>query len=83
MKKLISDWFNTGKNQRIPNEDDASWMDLIRDDLSQLTYTNSAFRNRNKSILHWRPFKAFSPSMLKTGPTPLIRQIVRRVTKKL
>lgn len=71
-------WLNKNKNQRIPNEDNASWIELIRDDLSQVTHSDSAFNNNSTSLLTWRPFKAFSPQMIQTGPTPLIRQIIRR-----
>jgi hypothetical protein len=74
----LYDWFNTGKNQRVPNEDHATWSDLIKDDLSQLTHSDSAFHIKHTTILTWRPFKAFSPKMVKTGPTPLIRQIIKR-----
>lgn len=72
-------WWNRGKNMRVPNEDNASWSKLIKDDMSQLTHTDRAYESKKTSILSWRPFKAFSARMLETGPSPLVRQLVKRI----
>ena len=75
----LREWFNRGKNLRVPNEDTATWGELIKDDLSQLTHSNRAYSTGSTSVWSWRPLKAFSPEMFSTGPTPLVRQIVRRI----
>jgi hypothetical protein len=71
-------WLNKNKNQRVSNEDNASWYELIIDDLSQLTHTDLAFSNNSTTLFTIRPFKAFTPKMVATGPTPLIRQLILR-----
>ena len=74
----FKEWWNKGRNERIPNENCASWKTLISDDLNQITLSDSAFKENKTGIIHWRPLKAFSPEMFRTGPTPLVRQIVER-----
>lgn len=80
---MILKWFNKNKNQRISNEDNAIWIVLIKDDLSQLTHSDMAFNSNSTSLLTLRPFKAFTPKMIATGPTPLIRQIILRTFCKI
>lgn len=74
----VIEWWNLGRNIRVPDENRASWVQLLKDDFSQLTYSDSAFVSGSRDILSLRPFKAFSPKMVSTGPTPLVRQIVER-----
>lgn len=76
--KTLAKWWETGKNVRVPDEDNAPWLTLIRDDLGQLTYSDMAFESGKISIWEWRPLYAFTPKMLKTGPTPLVRQLFQR-----
>ena len=71
-------WWNTGRNLRVPMENTASIKDLFLDDISQITRSNKAFSEGAKGIRGWRPLKAFSGDMLKTGPTPAVRQFVER-----
>ena len=71
-------WWNTGRNLRVPMENTASIKDLFLDDMSQITRSNKAFSEGAKGIRGWRPLKAFSGNMLKTGPTPAVRQAVER-----
>ena len=79
----IKHWWDIGRNDRVPNENEASWVQLIQDDLSQLTHSDRAFQEGKTSVWSLRPLKAFSPRMLQTGPTPLVRQLVERPFKFL
>ena len=76
-------FYNKGRNVRFPNESKAKLIDLIKDDFSQVTYSDSAFKSGKKGFFNLRPFKAFSLDMMKTGPTPLTRQIIERPFKSL
>lgn len=85
MKKLrgyqsggIVDWWNKGRNVRVPSENTATWRDLMADDAKQLTRTNKAFKSGAGGVKGWRPLKAFTPEMVKTGPTPAVRQAFER-----
>ena len=73
-----NNYFNLGRNVRIPNEDTASFRKLFKDDLSQVTRTDKGFQAGDKSLKSFRPLKAFSSDMLSTGPTPLVRQTAER-----
>ena len=74
-----NNYFNLGRNVRIPNEDTASFRTLLKDDLSQVTRTDKAFKEGATGIKGFRPIKAFAdPNMRATGPTPLVRQTVER-----
>ena len=75
---ILGDWFNKGKNVRIPGEDKASWKTLGKDSLKQLTRSDAAFKAGKTGLSTLRPLKAFTPSMLATGPEPLTRQLVNR-----
>jgi hypothetical protein len=79
----IKSWWNTGRNMRVPNENYASWKQLLKDDLKQLTRTNRSFERGDTGIVGWRPLMAFSPKMLKTGPTPAVRQLFERPFRTL
>jgi hypothetical protein len=74
----LKDWWNKGRNERVPNENEASWKELMDDDKKQLTRTDKSFKSGEKGIKGWRPHKAFSPKMIKTGPTPAVRQAFER-----
>ena len=71
-------YFNLGRNIRIPNENTASFSKLFKDDLSQVTRTDKAFKEGATGVKGFRPLKAFTPDMLSTGPTPLVRQTAER-----
>ena len=81
--KDLKNIYNTGRNVRFPNENSARMIDLIKDDFSQVTRSNKAFKEGSKSIRSLRPLKAFTPNMMKTGPTPLFRQSVERPFRAL
>ncbi len=74
----LKDWWSKGRNERVPNENEASWKELMDDDKKQLTRTDKSFKSGEKGIKGWRPHKAFSPKMIKTGPTPAVRQAFER-----
>ena len=74
-------WWNRGRNLRVAGENTARWFGkngLMADDAKQITRTNKAFRSGATGIRGWNPFKAFTPDMVKTGPTPAVRQAFER-----
>jgi len=75
---VLGDWWNKGKNVRIPGENKASWKTLGKDSLKQLTRSDAAFKAGKTGLSTLRPLKAFTPSMLATGPDPLTRQLINR-----
>ena len=76
-----SDWWNKGRNVRVPGEDKASLKTLAKDDISQMTRSDAAFKSGDTSVSSLRPMKAFTPDMVKTGPTAAVRQAVERPLK--
>jgi len=78
-----SDWWNKGRDVRVPGENKASWKDLAKDDISQMTRSDAALKAGDTSASSLRPFKAFTPDMVKTGPTPAVRQAVERPLKSV
>ena len=74
----IVDWWNMGRNVRVPAENSASWRTLMADDARQITRSNKAFRSGATGIRGWNPIKAFTPEMVRTGPTPAVRQAFER-----
>jgi len=76
--KDLTEWWNKGRDTRVPNESNASWGELLRDDRNQLTRTDAAFEAGETGLKGVRPFKAFTPGMIKTGPTPAVRQAFER-----
>ena len=81
--KRLSKWWNKGRNERVPSENTASWKELMDDDKKQLTRTDKSFKDGETGIKGWRPHKAFSPKMIKTGPTPAVRQAVERPARAI
>lgn len=73
-----TDWWNKGRDVRVSDESNASWGELLRDDRNQLTRTDASFEAGATGLEGLRPFKAFSPRMLETGPTPAVRQAFER-----
>jgi hypothetical protein len=85
------DWWNRGRNVRVQNENTARFgglrqyfkkmpdpSTLFGDDALQITRSNKAFQSGATGYRGWNPFKAFTPQMVKTGPTPAIRQAIER-----
>ena len=78
LSKKFMNFYNKG---RTPAEDTMKFFGkdgLIADDFSKITRTDKAFKEGAKGLKGARPFKAFTPNMLKTGPTPLTRQLIER-----
>jgi len=84
-------WWNKGRNMRVPNENTAKFgglrqylrkipdpTTLFGDDALQITRGNKAFQSGATGYRGWNPFKAFTPEMVRTGPTPAIRQAIER-----
>jgi len=74
----LADWFNKGKNVRVPGENTASWKTLLKDSAKQLTRSDKAFKAGKTGLSTLRPVKAFTPSMLATGPDAATRQALLR-----
>ena len=94
--KKFMNFYNKGRNVRFPDESKARFgtpleyfkrkpdpTTLFGDDRLQMTQSDEAFKTGKKGIRTLRPFKAFSLNMMKTGPTPLTRQIIERSFKSL
>ena len=82
--KRFMNFYNKGRNVRFPDENNAKLIDLIKDDFSQVTYSDSAFKSGKKGFFNLRPLKAFlDPKMRATGPTPLQRQLIERPFRSL
>jgi hypothetical protein len=48
-------WWNKGRNVRVPNEGRANWFDLMRDDLKQRGQSDANFAKGSKPSLFGRP----------------------------
>ena len=79
----LVNWWNMGRNMRVPTENTASWRTLMADDAKQITRTNKAFKSGATGIRGWNPIKAFTPEMVKTGPTPAVRQAFERPVRAI
>ena len=78
---IFNRFMNFYNKGRTPAEDTMQFFGkdgLIADDFSKITRTDKAFKEGAKGFKGARPFKAFTPNMLKTGPTPLTRQLIER-----
>lgn len=71
-------WWNKGRDTRIPNENKASWKDLMKDDWKQRQGLKGPGGKGG-----WDPTRGFrvidaNKGGLKSGPTPAVRQSVER-----
>ena len=71
-------WWNQGRNTRIPNENQASWKDLAKDDWKQ-----RQGRKGPGGKGGWDPTRGFrvrsaAQGGLNSGPTPAVRQAFER-----
>jgi hypothetical protein len=77
-------WWNKGRNDRIEDENNASWKDLMEDDLAQRGQSDESFEAGEKPPLLGRPDQAFNPFRPaakggpSSGPTPAVRQAFER-----
>jgi len=76
--KDLTEWWNKGRDTRVPDESNAPWTKLLDDDRRQLTRTEKAYKAGETGLKGFRPLKAFTPRMIKTGPTPAVRQAFER-----
>ena len=71
-------WWNQGRNTRVPNENQASWKDLAKDDWKQ-----RQGRKGPGGKGGWDPTRGFrvrsaAKGGLNSGPTPAVRQAFER-----
>ena len=71
-------WWNQGRNTRVPNENQASWKDLAKDDWKQRQGLKGAGGEGG-----WDPTRGFrvqsaAKGGLNSGPTPAVRQAFER-----
>ena len=80
----VKNWWNKGRNTRVPNENQASWRDLFRDDLAQRGQSDAAFqagkppRGIGRPDQVFNPFRPASKGGPGSGPTPMVRQVFER-----
>ncbi len=85
MNNFLSNWWNKGRNVRIPNESTAGWGQLWTDDRNQLGKSDANYQAGRRGNPFGRPDQAFNPfrSAEKggpgSGPTPLVRQLGERI----
>jgi len=81
------EWWNKGRDERVEDEDNASWKELIDDDLKQRGQSDESFAAGEKPPLLGRPDQAFNPFRSAdkggpgSGPTPAVRQAFERPVK--
>ena len=68
-------WWNQGRNVRVPNENQASFKDLAKDDVKQIGKVKNMKTGKLTKIPN--PVWSFTKG-LGTGPTPAGRQAVER-----
>ena len=77
-------WWNKGRNERVIDENNASWGELLEDDMAQRGQSDSSFAAGEKPPLLGRPDQAFNPFRPAekggpgSGPTPAVRQAFER-----
>jgi len=74
LARAAKNWYNKGRNTRFPDENNAPWRDLVRDDWAQRGRTADPNVNPNA---WWDPIWSFTRG-LNTGPTPFNRQVIER-----
>ena len=81
------EWWNKGRNDRVKDENNAPWKELIEDDLKQRGQSDESFAAGKKPPLLGRPDQAFNPFRPAdkggpgSGPTPAVRQAFERPVK--
>jgi len=84
--RAAKEWWNKGRNERIPDENNASWRDLMRDDWAQRGRTADPNVNPNAP---WDPTRGLRPGVradqggFGSGPTPFGRQVIERPIRSL
>ncbi len=78
------EWWNRGRNERVKNENEASWKELWEDDNAQKGMSDENFEKGGKAGWFGRPdqaFNIFRPAEKGgpgSGPTPMVRQVFER-----
>ena len=81
------EWWNKGRDERVEDEDNASWKELIDDDLKQRGQSDEGFATGEKPPMLGRIDHAFNPFRPAekggpgSGPTPAVRQAFERPVK--
>ena len=82
-------WWNKGRNERVIDENNASWSELLEDDMAQRGQSDESFAAGEAPPLLGRPDQAFNPFRPAekggpgSGPTPAVRQAFERPVKGL
>ena len=82
-------WWNKGRNERVIDENNASWSELLEDDMAQRGQSDESFAAGEKPPLLGRPDQAFNPFRPAekggpgSGPTPAVRQAFERPVRGL
>ena len=82
-------WWNKGRNERVIDENNASWSELLEDDLAQRGQSDESFAKGEAPPLLGRPDQAFNPFRPaekggpSSGPTPAVRQAFERPVRGL
>ena len=82
-------WWNKGRNERVADEDNASWKELLEDDMAQRGQSDESFAKGEAPPLLGRPDQAFNPFRPAekggpgSGPTPAVRQAFERPVRGL
>ena len=77
-------WWNKGRNERVIDENNASWSELLEDDMAQRGQSDESFAAGEAPPLLGRPDQAFNPFRPAekggpgSGPTPAVRQAFER-----
>ena len=77
-------WWNKGRNERVIDENNASWSELLEDDMAQRGQSDESFAAGEEPPLLGRPDQAFNPFRPAekggpgSGPTPAVRQAFER-----
>ena len=82
-------WWNKGRNERVIDENNASWSELLEDDMAQRGQSDESFAAGEAPPLLGRPDQAFNPFRPaekggpSSGPTPAVRQAFERPVRGL
>lgn len=82
-------WWNKGRNERVIDENNASWSELLEDDMAQRGQSDESFAKGEAPPLLGRPDQAFNPFRPAdkggpgSGPTPAVRQAFERPVRGL
>ena len=82
-------WWNKGRNERVIDENNASWSELLEDDMAQRGQSDEGFEKGEAPPMLGRIDHAFNPFRPAekggpgSGPTPAVRQAFERPVRGL